>query len=346
MSDIHYGGGGAYFSNEEVEKVKKRYDYFDTSYIEKIFRDVLNLKVKSYEKPKSWGLPHVIYIVKFENHRDLVLRANLGPEKPETALLIEKLITEKVKKAGISTNKIIYVDISRIKFPFDFQIQEKFKGLDPEIIFNGSQKDYDRISFQLGQTIAKLSEITFENFGRFDEIEALKNILIGTKNQNLDYIEVELENNIKFISESGFLTAKQVDQIINIFSNSKGLININKGRLVHYDLADHNLRYDQKTFDLKLIFDLESAISYDPMLDLASCPTWTTLYDREKKLIEGYSSIKKLPENFQDKIDIYRLRTMIWKLVHNIKFNILSPARLNKFKKSLMPFRLHPNITV
>ncbi|OQY68535.1 hypothetical protein B6D29_00575 [Microgenomates bacterium UTCPR1] len=113
MSDIHYGGGGAYFSDEEITKSQNRYSLFDTSYIPKIFKDVLNLKVKSFEKPNSWGLLHVIYIAKFENNEDLVLRANLAPKKPEVNLLIEKLIAEKVKKAGIKTNEIIYVDISR-----------------------------------------------------------------------------------------------------------------------------------------------------------------------------------------------------------------------------------------
>ncbi|KKQ25024.1 MAG: hypothetical protein US40_C0004G0062 [Candidatus Roizmanbacteria bacterium GW2011_GWC2_37_13] len=301
MSDIHYGGGGAYFSQDEVIKAKKRYELFDTSVIPKIFKDVLNLEVVSFEKPKSWGLPHVIYIVKFNNHRDLVLRANLGPKKPEISLLGEKLITEKASKAGIKTNKIIYVDISRKKYPFDFQIQEKFEGLDPEVVFKGSQKDYDRISFQLGQTTAKMSKITFEKFGRFDEKSALENKLFGTKNQNYDYIVVELIDNLKFISESGYLSIKQTDRIMKVFEQSKDLINIEKGCLVHYDLADHNLRYDPKTFDLQLIFDWESAVSSDALLDLGSCPTWTTLYEREKKLLEGYSSIKKLPDNYQNK---------------------------------------------
>lgn len=337
-NDIHYGGGGAYFSIQEAEKAKKRYEIFNTSNIAKIFKEVLSLKVKSFEKPRSWGLPHVIYIVKFENHRDLVLRANLGPEKPETVLLTEKLLTEKVAASGIPTNKIVYVDISRKKYPFDFQIQEKFEGLDPEIKFIGAQKDYDRISFQLGQIIAKMSNISFDKFGRFDEKLALENKLAGTKKQNFDYITVELEDSLKFISDSGHLTVRQTDKILRIFAESKDLINIKKGSLIHYDLADHNLRYDMKTFDLKLIFDWESAVSSDPMLDLGSCPTWTTLFEREKKLLEGYSSLKKFPDDYKEKINIYRMRTMIWKLVHNIKFNILNSKRLEKFYKSLKPF--------
>lgn len=47
MSDIHYGGGGAYFTNDDIIKAKKRYEIFDTSYIAKIFKDTLNLDVTS-----------------------------------------------------------------------------------------------------------------------------------------------------------------------------------------------------------------------------------------------------------------------------------------------------------
>ncbi|KKP86160.1 MAG: hypothetical protein UR89_C0031G0003 [Candidatus Roizmanbacteria bacterium GW2011_GWA2_35_8] len=334
MQDIHYGGGGANLSLEESVKTKKRYELFNTSYIQKIFNDVMNLSVISFEKPKSWGLPHVIYIVKFRSHRDLVLRANLGPDNPETALVVEKLITEKVAMAGIKANEIIHVNISRKKYPFDFQIQEKFEGLDPEIEFHGTQKDYDKISFQLGQMIAKMSSITFNGFGRFDEK------LAGTKKNNYDYIITELDDQLKNIVDNHHLSFEQSDKIIKIFEESKDLINVKTGSLVHYDLADHNLRYNPVTFDLEVIFDWESAVSSDPFLDIGSCPTWKTLHEREEKLLEGYSSLKTLPDNYREKINIYRLRTMLWKLVHNIKFNILTPARFEKFKEALVPFHV------
>lgn len=342
MTDIHYGGGGAYFSPLEAEKAKSRYELFDSSYIEKIFKDVLNLKVDEFEKPKSWGLPHVIYIVKFKNHRDLVLRANLGPVEPETVLLTEKLIAEKITRFGVPVNKIIYVDVSRKKYPFDFQIQEKFTGLDPEIIFTGSQKDYDRISFQLGQTVAKMSDINFEKFGRFDNKKSLEGVLAGTKNRHSDYIFVQLEENLKNIFDAGFLSKNNLASILKIFEKSKLLMDIKKGSLVHYDLADHNLRYDPRTFDLKVLFDWESAVSSDPLLDLASAPTWKTLYPREEKIIEGFKSLKKLPDDFKDKMNIYRLRTILWKIDHNIKFKIINQERLKKLSNALAPYKINP----
>lgn len=341
LNNTHYGGGGANLTDEEIEKAKKKYEIFDTSVIPKIFKDVLDLQVESFAKPKSWGLPHVIYIVKLKGHEDLVLRANLGPKKPEIILLIEKLITEKVTKIGIKTSEIVHLDISRKKYPFDFQIQKKFGGLDPEIIFKGSQKDYDKISFQIGETIAKMSEIKFEKFGRFDENQALKGNLIGTKTTNFDYIKVELNDNLKKIVDSNLLSSEKSNKIMRIFEESKNIININQGSLVHYDLADHNLRYDPKTYNLRVIFDWEASVSSDPFLDIASSPTWKTIYPREQKILEGYLSLKRLPDNYKEKINIYRLRTVIWKIVHNIKFNILNKERIAKFANALACYKIN-----
>jgi len=60
------------------------------------------------------------------------------------------------------------------------------------------------------------------------------------------------------------------------------------------------------------------------MLDLASAPTWKTLYERESKLIEGFKSVATLPHQYKEKVDLYRLRTIIWKVIHNIKFDLLN----------------------
>jgi len=343
MTKYFYTGGGANRSQKEIDILNKKYDLFNKSYIKKIFNKVLGLNVKSYEVPKSAGLPHLIFIVKFDNHKDLVLRSNLGYGKPEQTLLIEKLITDEVLSAGIPSNKILYVDISRKKYPFDFQIQEKIEGLDPEIKFNGTQKDYDKISYELGQIIAKMSEIKFEKFGHFNGKSAIKkNNLLGSFNSFFDYINFTLLDQLKFISKTGHLSINNIDKIYNLFDENKKLININQARLVHYDLADHNLRYDPKNFKITALFDWEAAIAGDPILDLASSPTWKSLFDRESKLIEGYKSLIKLPNNFQLKMDLYRLRTIIWKVEHNIRFKILNAPRLERLAKALEPFKIDP----
>ena len=78
--------------------------------------------------------------------------------------------------------------------------------------------------------------------------------------------------------------------------------------------------------------------------DLASSPTWKTKYPRQEKLIKGYLSLKEKPDHLEEKINIYRLRTIIWKIVHNIKFNLVNPERMKRLQSALDPYKLKMNI--
>jgi fructosamine-3-kinase len=87
-----------------------------------------------------------------------------------------------------------------------------------------------------------------------------------------------------------------------------------------------------------IVFDWEAMVVGDPVLDLASCPTWKTLYPREQKLLDGYQSIKSLPDNFELKKNIYKLRTILWKTVYCHRAGILTPERAGRLGQALEPF--------
>lgn len=343
MSKFHYTGGGANRSPAEVEQLNKKYEVFEVAYIHKIFKDILDLLVKEIHKPINTGLSHVTYVVSFNNHKDLVFRANLGTDEPEIQLLKEKVVADLALKNDIPSNKILQVDISRKKYPFDFQIQEKFEGLDAEKEFNGTKEEYDQYSFNLGQIIAKMSDITFSGYGHFDEALLLQEKLRGENTSFYDYISLELDEQIRTIVSNKFLSSQTGAEILKIFESHKQLINSRQSSLVHYDLADHNLRYDPKTYNVVAVYDWEAAVCGDSCLDLASSPTWKTLYPRQEKLIEGYLSLKKKPDYLEEKLNIYRLRTIIWKVVHNIKFNLVNPERMKRLQNALDPYKLKMN---
>ncbi len=339
--DFFYVGGGAAKTLAEVAVLQRKYELFDTKIIKEIFNHVLKLEVTEITKPEIVGLPHVTYFVKTQDNHEYCFRANLGNESPEIELLIEKLVADLVKKAGVPSNTIIHVDCSRQKYQFDFQIQEKISGKTPEHNFQGTQQDYDKLSFELGQIIGKLSTVHIDGFGRFDKQIALtENRLVATCNSNFEYISLELESQIQTVIEAKLLNDSQGAKILQIFQDAKDLINNCPGSIVHYDLADHNFFYDPQTFKITGLFDWEAVCVSDPLLDLASAPTWKTLYERESQLLKGYQSVAILPENYQEMIHLYRLRTIIWKVVHNLKFNLLNPERLERFHKALKPFSI------
>ncbi len=245
MTDIYYAV--AHRSQEEIDSFKTRYDEFNEEVIPAIFDKDLNLTVTNVKRSESWGSSHVIYYVQTQDkvngkaregalgqkNEELVFRANLGMNpQPEAVMLVEKLITDQVAEIGIPTNRVLHVDISRKNYSFDYQIQEKILGNDLEDHFQGTQEEYDAMSYELGA-------------------------LVG-----------------------------------------------------------------------------------DPVLDLASCPTWRTHYPRKEQLLAGYQSVRQFPDHFQEKWDLYNLRTMLWKMVYAIRMDIVNDVRVERFKTSLAPFSL------
>ena len=330
--DIHYPV--AHRSQAMIDSFKTRYDDFDVSIIADIVHDSIGIRPISVEQSKSWGSAHVIFYLKFKDHRDLVFRANINIKQPEVEMLIEKLVTALAQKQGVPTNTILHVDISRKKYDFDFTIQKRLDGIDPEDEFAGTANDYDTFNFETGQAIAKLGQIKLDGFGRFNEEQAIKEgVLVGTKKTVTDYIDVCLAEDIDALIEYKVITAKQAKDVLNFFEHRKNIMNIKQGSLVHYDLADHNLRYNNG--HLEAIFDWETAIVASPVLDLASCPTWKSHYPKRVKLLEGFMSIQQLPDNFEEMEKVYLLRTMLWKMRYAIRANILDRARAQKFKDTL-----------
>ena len=337
MSDVFYAV--AHRSQEEIDSFKIRYEDFPTDRVAEIFKSSLNLRVTHFEKCQSFGTAHVIYYVSVsEEPIEFILRANLGFSEPETAMTVEKLVTDTVAKLGVPVNTIRCVDVSRIRFPFDFQIEERLIGQDIETYFHGTREEYDRLSYELGEYVARFHALDFDGFGRFDAKEAERGNLSGTKESFSKYIEVCLESDLAYLVKDRVVDSSTAKEIVKVFVERKNIMDIERGVLVHHDLADHNIMFSGN--HITGIFDWEACVVGDPALDLSSCPTWKTHHPREDMLLEGYKSIRALPENFSEKRNLYLLRTMLWKMVLAIRSGRQNKDRTQKFSDALAPFGL------
>ena len=332
-------------SPEQIAAFSERYDYISQKQIKSIFShngySVLRMK-----KSKSWGTAHLVYFVdckKEETKQRLVFRANAGEKggflKPEITMLSEKIITDAVRALWVATNNILHVDISRDNFPFDYQIEELLVWEDPERYLDDSgrflwgKEAYDQMSYELWQAIAKYSTIKYAGYWIFDQ-EALKNGNIVWKHQDFySYITTNLEIHLEALVWYGVIDTVKKQEILHIFQKHRDLINDCESCLVHHDLADHNIMYDPEKKWLGGIFDWEAMVLGDPMLDLGSCPTWGTHYPRKDLLIEGYKSIQQLPDDYELRMDLYELRTLIWKAMFVIRMNFWDEAKNSKIKK-------------
>ncbi len=320
---------------EELEELKNRYDKIGLSQVKQALAPAgLGLSVVSIRKPESYGTGHVIYLVKTKQQtEELVFRSNTGWNKlPEVVLVSEKLATDVARRHGVPTNEIIYVDISRRHVPFDFQIQKAVPGLDLEDHFSGDKATYDKMSFQLGTMLAKLHQANLPGFGRFDQA-ALAGELRGSEKTNYDYIMLDVQAELGELAQGNYISLDQAEAIIEYYNQRKEIINIARASLVHYDVADHNLMFQKDR--ITGLIDWEAIVASDPVLDIASCPTWKTHYPRIEKLLEGYRSVAELPDDFDERYDVYRLRTLLWKTVFCHKAGILTPERLKRLSDAL-----------
>ena len=352
LDEIYYAVADR--SDKQIQEFSNRYTHISELEIWAVFSHH-GYRVTSMKKSTSWGTAHLVYFVEVKENiwsRKLVFRANAwkkwGFDTPEISMLSEKIITDAVRKMNISTNNILYVDISRILFPFDYQIEEVLEGVDPEQYidsegnFRDSREDYDRMSYQLWQTIAKYSELRYTGFGIFQEEAVVTWKIIWKDTYFYDYITTNLESHLDALIAYGAIDSIKKETIIWIYKKYKNIINDCESCLVHHDLADHNIMYNPVKKELSWIFDWEAMVLWDPMLDLWSCITWSTHYERKQMLIDGYSSIKKLPKDYEIRMNVYELRTWIWKIMFVIRMEFwetIKNSMLLKMHEVLQKFK-------
>lgn len=329
MKDIYYMVADR--PQKQINSFKNRYNFVSETEIKDVFLKHW-YEVENLEKSSSWWTAHLVYYatIKWKNWR-LIFRSNSWEKgwfkTPEIVMLTEKYVTDIVNTSWVNTNKIIKVDISRKNFPFDYQIEEEIIWIDPEKYIDSdwkflwTQKEYEKMTFELWQSIAKYSNIKFERFWLFDEKEILNWKLIWFSETFFEYITTNLEEHLDYLVKFNVIKNQDKTKIIKIFDYNKELINNCEPCLVHHDLADHNITFNQKTWWLWAIFDWEAMVLWDPMLDLWSCPTWESHYPKKEFLIKWFKSIKKLPDNYELRMNLYELRTWIWKTMFFYRMN-------------------------
>ena len=244
---------------------------------------------------------------------------------------LEKIFTEKYKKAGVPTNTVLYTDTSRKTVDFDFQIMKLLPGKDLEDDWQGNQEQYDTISRQLGQIVALQYKVPVDGWGRFKPGEKLQ----GAHGSAHEYLMAYVDYDLEIMAIHGLITKDQKSVIAGFLTAQKTMLDQqNQAYLVHHDIADHNIRYEGD--QVLALFDWENAVAYDPISELGSASTWVCHYPRRQAMIEGF--LKELgcePENFHERISIYFLRTMLWKSAFALKGDRFSDRHLGLLKDAL-----------
>lgn len=254
---------------------------------------------------------HLTYIVSCKNI-DYFLRIEDGPEC-DNYIGIESKVMDMVRACEVPTPKIFTVDSSRTCYPFAYQLMEFIDYPDLNSIDKKGLLDPLSLGEIIGENIARWQIIKPAGFGLFNpEFQKAGEPLYGLHENYPDYFLLNLDRHLDFLTLSGFLSLQEKKNLQDIVQSNMQYLQIDKGCLVHKDLAFWNILGTKE--EIKSFIDWDDSISGDPTDDLSllSCfQCWPFM----ETVLKGYQNIKPLPENFESRFWLHLLRNMIVKAV-------------------------------
>jgi len=242
------------------------------------------------------------YFVRIEN----------GPEGDEY-MEVETTLMDRVRPTGVPTPHIYAFDATRGHYPFAWQLMEMVPHPDLNRLYKAGELDSQKVMHQLGSYIAVWQQIVGSGYGPYNTT-CLRNYgqLTGLWPAYRNYYLLNLERHLNFLVDGGFLDADYRQDIIKLVKVNDFLLNIPQGCLVHKDIALWNVLGDRYT--IRSVIDWDDAVSGDPTDDLSLIGCFHSGSEM-RALIDGYLSIKPLPEEFEKRFWLHMLRNMIFKAV-------------------------------
>lgn len=235
----------------------------------------------------------------------LFLRVEDGPEG-DTHLATESAVLDAVRACGVPTPRVFGCDASRTRHSFAWQALERVDAPDLNHGHKNGTLDTQAIPFAIGTALARWQLAPVSGFGPLDAT------LHGCHSTYPAYFYLRLEAHLRFLVEHQFLTPSQVAEILSTIHEHRSLLELEKGCLVHKDLALWNIL--GSAHEIHAFIDFDDCISGDPMDDfsLLACFHDAAFISR---VIQGYESLLPLPRDHRRRLWLHLLRNMIVKAV-------------------------------
>ncbi len=217
------------------------------------------------------------------------------------------------RAAGVPVPEVIATDTSMKNFPVRYQLLENITGETMSTFYQAGTLDRTATATQLGRYLGKLHQVQLDGFG-FLNTEVLRSTgkAIGLDHTNEDYFHKRLDDHLRYLQDTTFLTADEVRVIEQLFAKHRDHLQLEKGSLVHKDIAYWNLVGEPS--EIHAIVDWDDAVSGDPIDDLAVVRCFYQ-DDVFLPMLEGYNEVRELPDDFEVRLALYLTRNMIWKAV-------------------------------
>lgn len=260
---------------------------------------------------------HITFVAKYAEG-DYFIRLENGPEG-DNYMAVESAVMSLVKEQRIPCPIIHLTDVSRTAVPFAIQVMELISARDLNEHSRNGRMDAKYMAREIGGYIAQWQAITPGNFGLFDvEAYTTSGQLVGYHAHYRDYYYLNLDKHLDYLVKKSFLTPAKQQQILTLVRNHEALLNLNKGCLVHKDLAFWNILGDDQR--INAFIDWADAISGDPVDDLSLLACFHP-GDIVLSAIGGYAQLRPLPEHFEKRFWLHLLRNMIFKAVIRVRGN-------------------------
>jgi fructosamine-3-kinase len=272
----------------------------------------LGKKVVSLSDPIEFGSVNTVRSGILDDGTKIVVRMH-----PHNVLngyfWVESVATKKAKENGVATYNTLMVDDSMQKYSFAFIIMEALPGKTmKEFTDLKDFKNTETLVRETGRNVALIHNIKTEKYGFFDnEVAKNKGKLIGIYDSFDQHIFASLEEDLDYLVLQNVFPASQKDKIVKIFEDNKGLMNCSTPVLIHNDVADWNQVSDG--VHITGMVDWDECFSGDPIMDFSAY----SLFFGEPRMTwfkEGYQEISPIPDKFEEKFQLFKLRYLVSKL--------------------------------
>jgi len=215
-------------------------------------------------------------------------------------------VLDRVRAVGVRTPEVLGCDASRRQVDFAWQALERIAAPDLNRWFRQGTLDVERIAPAIGRAVAMWQSISCRGFGSLDAK------LDGALPAYVDYFHLRLDEHLSFLVRRGFLSTARRDEIAEEIEKHRDLLSIDRGCLVHKDLALWNILGTPN--EIAAFIDFDDAVGGDPTDDLALSACF---HDGPfvLRVIDGYAEVRPLPDDFERRLWLHLLRNMLVKAV-------------------------------
>lgn len=269
-----------------------------------------DLDVQTMHAIIKQGSVNIVMPITLKSGLDIVIRMHPYGIK-NGYFWVEKMVTQLARECGVLTYETIVVDDTHSEVPFDYMIMSRIVGKPIQDLLPLSPELEKTLIAETGKQAALIHMVKPSGFGFFSNARArTENKLVGQYDTFEEHLRAALNEDLVYLHQHQVITTPQKHAIEKIFDSGKGLMQCEKGVLIHNDIADWNQMSDG--VHITGMMDWDECFSGDPLMELAAY----SLFFGEPRLTyfkEGYNQIGKLEEN-EDKFQLFKLRYLISKM--------------------------------